>query len=162
MQITELKIKEMDSFLDFFRKSVKTQFDEYSKKAKDFLLNEEWTKERIKNSIKGNYLTYLLAFEEDRIIGYLIGGHPFGGVATAMWLAVGDDYQGKGIGRKLMNSFIAILKKKGNHKVNLDVTNKKNLGFYEKLGFTVQCLSKKDYFGLDSYRMFKDMQKPRW
>ena len=162
MQIREIKTKEIDSFLDFFRKSVKTQFNEYSKKSKDFFLKKEWTKDRIKNSIKEKIIIYLLAFDKDKIIGYLIGGYPFGGVAAVMWLAVDDDYQERGIGRKLVNSFIAISKEKGAHKVKLDVTNEKNLGFYKKLGFTVQCFSKKDYFGLDSYWMCKDIQKPNW
>jgi ribosomal protein S18 acetylase RimI-like enzyme len=162
MQIREIKTKDIDSFLDFFRKSVKTQFDEYSKNSKDFFLKKEWTKQRIKNSIKGDYIIYLLAFEKDKIVGYLIGSHSYGGVATVMWLAVDDDCQGRGIGRRLMNTFIDFLKEEGAHKVKLDVTNKENLGFYKKLGFTVQCLSKKDYFGLDSHWMYKDIQKPRW
>lgn len=162
MQIREIKTKEVDSFLDFFRKSAKTQFDEYSKKSKDFLLKKEWTKERIRNSIKGKSIIYFLAFEKNKIVGFIVGGHSFAGVATVMWLAVDDDYQHRGIGRKLMNSFIDFLKKEGAHKVNLTVTNERNIGFYKKLGFAVQCFSKKDYFGLDSYLMFKDIQKPRW
>ena len=162
IKIEKIKTKEIDLFLDFFKKSIKNQFDEYSKKSKDFFLKKEWTKERIKNSIKNNYVVFLLAFEKEEIVGYLIGGHSFGGIATVMWIAVDDNYQGKGIGKKLLKGFESIIKKEGTHKINLTVTNKNNIGFYEKLGFKIQCFSKKDYFGLDSYLMFKDIQQPKW
>lgn len=162
MEIREIKTKEIDLFLDFFKKSVKNQFDEYSKKSKDFFLKKEWTKTRIKNSIKSKIVIFLLAFDKEKIVGYLIGGHHFGGIATIMWIAVDEDYQGKGIGKKLLNNFISLLKKEGAHKINLTVTNKRNIGFYEKFGFKIQCFSEKDYFGLDSYLMYKDIQKSKW
>jgi ribosomal protein S18 acetylase RimI-like enzyme len=162
MEIREIKTKEVDSFSDFFNKSVSKQFTEYSKKARNFLIKEEWTKKRIEDAVRGNYVIFLLAFEKEKIVGYLIGGHHFGGIATVMWIAIDSDYQGKGIGRKIMNKYISLLKKEGAHKINLTVTIKDNIGFYEKLGFKVQCFNKKDYFGLDSYIMYKDIQKPKW
>lgn len=162
MEIREIKKKEIDSFLDYFKKSINNQFAEHSKKARDFLIKEEWTKEIIKSSIKENYVTFLLALEKEKIVGYLIGGRHFAGVATLMWIAVDDNYQGRGIGRGLMNKYISFSKKEGAHKINLMITVKDNIGFYEKLGFKVQCFSKKDYFGLDSYIMYKDIQKPKW
>ncbi len=162
MEIREIKTKEVDIFLDFFRKSVNNQFTEHSKKARDFFVKKEWTKKRIKESIKKNYVVLLLAFEKDKIVGYLIGSHHFGGVATIMWVAVDNNYQGRGIGRNLMNKYISLSKKEGTHKINLMVTVKDNIGFYEKLGFKTQYLSKKDCFGLDAYIMYKDIQQPKW
>jgi len=162
IKIREIKTKDVDSFLSFFRNSIKNQFDEYSKKSKDFFIKKEWTKERIINSIKRNYAIFVIAFDEEKIVGYLIGSYHFGGVTNVMWLAVHDDYQGRGIGRKLINKYIFIIKKKGAHKIYLTVTNKKNIIFYEKLGFEVQCFFKNDYFGLDSYLMSKDIQSPKW
>jgi len=162
MEIREMKIKESKSFLKFFRNSVKTQFPEYSKKSIDFLLKKEWTKKKIENSLKEKYVLYLLAFEKENIIGYLIGEPPFAGVSSVYWLAVDEKYQGKGIGTKLINKFIFLVKKKGAHKVNLSVTNKDNISFYEKLGFGNINFVKKDYFGLDTYWMYKDIQKSKW
>jgi len=162
MEIREIKTKEIDSFLEFFKKSINNQFTEYSKKSRDFFVKKEWTKERIKNAIKGNYIIFLLAFEKEKIVGYLIGGHHFGGITSVMWIAVDDNYQGRGIGSKLMNKYISLSKKEGAHKVVLTVTIRDNIGFYERLGFKVQSFSKKDYFGLDSYIMYKDIQKPKW
>lgn len=162
MKIKEIKIEDVDLFLDFFRNSVNTQFPEYSKKARDFFIKKAWTKKIIEGSIKGYYTIYILAFDKEKIVGYLIGTHHFGGVATIMWVAVDDDFQGRGIGRKLIDKFISILKKEGGHKINLTVTNKKNIGFYKKLGFEIQCFSKRDYFGLDSYSMSKEIQVPKW
>lgn len=162
MEIREIKTKEINSFSDFYKKSVNSQFTEYSKKSRDFLVKKEWTKERIKNAIKGKYIIILLAFEKEKLEGYLIGNHHFGGITSVMWLAVANEHQGRGIGRGLMNKFISLSKKEGTHKVVLTVTIKDNIGFYEKLGFKVQCFSKKDYFGLDSYVLYKDIQKPKW
>jgi len=162
MEIREIKTKEVDSFSTFFNKSINSQFTEYSKKARDFFIKKEWTKERTKNAIKGKHVIILLALDKEKIVGYLIGGHHFGGITSMMWITVDDDYQGRGIGRKLMNKFISLSKKEGAHKIVLTVTIKDNIGFYEKLGFKVQCFSKKDYFGLDSYIMYKDIQKPKW
>lgn len=162
MEIREIKTKEVFLFLDFFRKSLRSQFGEYSKKSIDFFLKKEWTEERIKKSIKSKAVIFLLAFEEDKVVGYLIGGHPFGGIASIMWLAVSDDYQGRGIGKKIMSAFISLVKKEKAHKVILSVTDRKNIGFYEKIGFRMECFIKKDYFGLDTWWMYKDIQRPEW
>ncbi|MCK9446604.1 GNAT family N-acetyltransferase [bacterium] len=162
MKIREIKIKDVDLFVDFFRNSINNQFTEYSKKARDFFIKKEWNREKIKTSIKRSYVIFILAFDKEKIIGYLIGSHHFGGIASIMWVAVADNYQGKGIGTKLIDKYISLLKKEGAHKVVLTVTIKDNIGFYEKLGFKVQYFSKKDYFGLDSYMMYKDIQKPKW
>lgn len=162
MEIREIEIKEIDDFLNFFRKSVESQFDEYSKKSKNFFLRKDWTKQRIKNSIKSKTVVYLLAFNEGRIVGYLLGDQPFGGISNVMWLAVEDECQNRGIGKQLLNNFIFFSKRRKAHKVRLAVTNKENIGFYEKMGFNMQCFVKKDLFGLDTWWMYKDIQSPKW
>ena len=162
MEIREIKIKDIDSFLKLFTESVKNQFSEYSKKSKQFFLEEEWTKKRIRDSLKGKQVVYLLALNKDVIVGYLIGTFPFAGVATIMWLAISDDCQRKGVGTKLINKFSAISKKNKAHKIDLTVTNKINLAFYKKNGFKYGCLIKKYYFGLDAYLLFKQIQEPKW
>lgn len=162
MEIREIKIKEAGRFIEFFRSSIKTQFPEYSKKSKDLLIKKEWTVEKVKESLKEKYILYVLVFDKDKIVGYLIATIPFAGISSIFWLAVDEKYQGRGIATKIINKSIALLKKKGAHKVNLSVTNKKLIPFYEKLGFQNLCFVKKDYFGLDAYWMYKDIQKPRW
>lgn len=162
MEIREMKIREVGLFVKFFNNSVNTQFPEYSKKAKELLLKKEWTDKGVESSFRDKTIFYFLALEEKKIIGYLIGTAPFAGVSSIYWLAVNKEYQGRGIGKKLVNKFISFLKKKGAHKINLSITNRKNIPFYEKLGFENIHFVKKDYFGLDTYWMYKDIQNPQW
>lgn len=63
------------------------------------------------------------------------------GIYQVKTLAVTKDYQGRGIGRYLMNEMVYELRKLGAKKV---ILNAKEPGFYERVGFTKSPMDTKD------------------
>ena len=76
-----------------------------------------------KNIVGYAFVSRLLIFSD---IGYL-------------GIGLSDDYQGKGLGKTLMNRLLILSKKRGIRKIILDVysNNKKAIGLYLKMGFKV-------------------------
>ena len=79
------------------------------------------------------------AFEGDKLIGTILGGHD-GRRGYIHHLAVHPDYQHRGIGKKLAESTLEALKSDGINKVHLFIlnSNKSGMEFWEHLGWTVR------------------------
>jgi ribosomal protein S18 acetylase RimI-like enzyme len=77
---------------------------------------------------------------------------PIGGVGDIHWLLVDKRFQGKGIGRQLVDAYIKDAKKHGAHAIHL-YSSEVNTAFYEKLGFEKVGLVRKNYWGSDDYFM---------
>jgi len=111
----------------------------------------------LKNSIKllkDNKETVLVAKEKDNTIGY-ISFKKIGNTADLGFLAVLQEYQGKGIGLALTKAIIKHAKKLRCKKITLSVNkyNLKAINLYNKLGFQVikteeKRLGKKRYVKL--------------
>ncbi len=91
-----------------------------------------------------------VAEENDTIIGFCIGALDQKD-KTKGWflnLAIGKNYQNRGIGYKLMEKLLTFFKNSGCNEVNLTVDPKNSAGIhlYEKLGFEKGKIMK-DYFG---------------
>jgi len=119
VRIREAATSDINPFWNFFVKSIKTQFPEYSLKAKNYFLQEHYTKENFKKWLKRKEKTLLIALNKKEIIGYLLASPPYGGVAFIIWLAVKTTFQKKGVGNHLLKSYEIIAKKQKAHKVYL-------------------------------------------
>ncbi|MBM7606105.1 RimJ/RimL family protein N-acetyltransferase [Metabacillus crassostreae] len=86
----------------------------------------------------------LVAILEDRVVGYLGFHHPTplktNQHVLEIDIAVDQHYQGKGIGRKLLDELMKMAKDKNIHKLALRVlsSNEGAIDFYKKCGFTEQ------------------------
>ncbi|MCE5286443.1 MAG: ribosomal protein S18-alanine N-acetyltransferase [Pelosinus sp.] len=99
-----------------------------------------WSREAFEAEIHDNELTYYLVVidtEKKQVIGY-----------AGMWIIVDEahvtniailpDYQGQGLGEKLLKSLMAKAKERGANSMTLEVrrSNSAARGLYAKLGFT--------------------------
>jgi GNAT superfamily N-acetyltransferase len=112
----------------------------------DCYLNMKWPfeKEGIKyftNAIKGRKYCVLIAWLDDKPVGYLIGvernySYRVNRVAEIDNMGVTEDYRGKGIGTLLVNEFKKWCQKRGitHIKVNTYFNYQKAINFYKKQG----------------------------
>lgn len=81
----------------------------------------------------------LVAIQDKKLIGTTIAGYD-GHRGWLYSVAVDPDYRNNGIGRKLVESAVDLLKQHGCIKVNLQVLpgNHEVTGFYEAIGFEIE------------------------
>jgi ribosomal protein S18 acetylase RimI-like enzyme len=81
---------------------------------------------------------FLVCEMDDKIIGTVMAGYE-GHRGWINYLGVLPEYQGRGLGRELMDRAEAILVEHGCAKINLQIRaiNTRVIQFYERIGFTV-------------------------
>lgn len=104
---------------------------------------------------------FLVAQEDNIIVGYIIFWIRFEDEGHIISIAVDEKYQRKGVGSKLVKTAMKIFKKYNIHKVKLEV-RVKNRGarkFYKNMGFTEKENLKKYYEDFeDAVLMNKDLE----
>jgi len=161
IKIKKSKLSDLDSFLDLFRVSVRTQFPGYSQKTKKYFLGKMFTRKNFILEIKQKKADLLLAAVGEKIVGFLLAYLPYGGISYISWLAVKESFQGKGAGTALLKEYEVIAKEKGIHKIHL-WTDKRNLKFYKRNGWTLVGMIPENYFGADDWLFYKTIQKPNY
>jgi len=80
---------------------------------------------------------FLVGILDNSLIATVMGGYE-GHRGWINYLAVHQDFQGKGYGQEIMNSVETALREMGCPKINLQIRrgNDKIASFYQKLGFT--------------------------
>jgi N-acetylglutamate synthase len=93
----------------------------------------------IEKYIERNPGTSFVAFDGDRLVGTILGGHD-GRRGYIYHLAVHPEYRKRGIGRKLAEATLAALKAEGINKVHLFIfnTNSAGIEFWKKLGWKLR------------------------
>lgn len=150
--VRAIKNSETKQLKKIFTKTLR-EFPEYSKKTLDFFSSDPYRKRMI------TLRTHIGAFVGSKLVAYLLGPEPEGGVSWIYWLAVLKNYQGRGIGTTLLGFFEKLCIKQGVHSI-LFYADKRNVGFYLSRGYKVIGLDEKSYFGPDAYIMKKLIQKP--
>jgi GNAT superfamily N-acetyltransferase len=159
-QIRKIEKNEIDIFFDVFSKCIKTQFPEYSINKIRYFLSKMWSKKEYRKCFADKARFILGAWIDRRLVGILDAKMPVGGVSRCVWLMVELDFQGQGVGKKLLDEWERIVKIKGAHSLYLDADNR-NVPFYKKVGFSKIGFWKKSWFGNDMYLFAKTIQEPR-
>ncbi len=98
----------------------------------------------------------ILAKDKEKIVGFLISHQVPGGVNVCDWLWVDESFREQGVGRSLVKFWEEnSLKEKKTHRLNVSTSNKDNLAFYQKLGFKLEGVRKKDQWKADRYLLGK-------
>lgn len=162
VEIRKVDLKSFDEFYKLFEKLVKTQFPEYSNRITDWLIKSPkgHNKERLRKEIEDNSTLVLGAYSNGLIMGFAHGTLPWGGISLVYWLAIDPKFQHKGVGTAILKEWGKITIAEGGHAIHLD-SNKRNLKFYEKLGYEVIGFDKKCYFGSSDYILTKLIQEPK-
>jgi len=103
---------------------------------------------------------FLIAEENNKIIGFLAGVLSIGNRAKILLLGVEKEHRNKGIGSLLLRRFIRNMALKGIRIIELEVdtSNKKAVSFYKKNGFVISKIVKNFYrIGDDAYLMVKHL-----
>jgi len=156
VRIRKAVTSDINPFWNFFVKSIKTQFPEYSLKAKNHFLRKAFSKRNFINWLKKKERVLLLVLSEGKVIGYLLADFPYGGVSFVTWMAIDEKFQGKGIGSLLLKEYETIAKKQKAHKISL-WTYKKNLKFYEENGYILVGNIPKSWFKADHWLFYKEI-----
>ncbi|MDO8524095.1 MAG: GNAT family N-acetyltransferase [bacterium] len=153
-------IKDLNTFWPAFAKNIKTQFPEYSIKTRKAFLEKEYPLQYIEEGLKDKRIALYLAYSKNEVAGFLYTTYICGGIGMANWLAVAKEHQGHGIATALLKMWQKDAKRLGMHKIHL-WTDKRNLDFYKKQGFTYVGKIPKSYYGADDYLFYKILQPPK-
>ncbi|WP_035284644.1 GNAT family N-acetyltransferase [Clostridium sp. LS] len=107
--------------------------------------NDKWTIEsaskRISQMINCEGFYGLVAYEEDRMVGMILGNHEYYYDAMLFQIkefCVDSRIKGSGIGSELLDEFMARLRIKGiNRIILLTLKSNQTEGFYKKHGFKI-------------------------
>lgn len=116
------------------------------------LANPHATKEKYRehvfDELKENPDLAFVAVCGNKVVGY-VQGDTRGSMTTLEDLAVAKDYQGKGIGKRLLKTELEALKKRGAKIVFAEVhyKNARAIPFYYRHGFRISGFLQ-DYFGV--------------
>jgi len=102
-------------------------------------LSDADTRYGISKYMDRNPGTSFVAFDGDKLVGTILGGHD-GRRGFIHHLAVHPDYRHQGIGRRLAEATLAALKAAGINKCHLFLlnTNQSGTEFWQKMGWTVR------------------------
>ena len=103
---------------------------------------EEYSKKIIRNA------DVFLAFDSESIVGIVVGYNNDKElkISNMSILVVLNEYQGKGIAKKLVNNFLDLAKNKKMEKVKLSTVDTRALKLYESLNFKIVREENKVYY----------------
>lgn len=162
IKIKPLTIASWGKFYSFFAGSLKKDYPAFPKKGIDNLLDYSLSKKILKKRFQQGKKKIFLARLKNKLIGYLMASIEPGGVSSLNWIAVLPKWRRQGIGKKLMAVWGEETVASGIHKLNISVTNRENIRFYQHLGFRLEGVRRADYWGKDRYLLGKVMGKYRW
>lgn len=107
---------------------------------------DHWSISAIKKELKNALARYLVAIEDDQIVGY-IGSWYIIDEAHITNVAVHKNHRGKHIGDRLMSSFIEKCEEDGIDSITLEVRQSNDIAknLYKKYGFKVGGIRKEYY-----------------
>jgi ribosomal protein S18 acetylase RimI-like enzyme len=158
IEIKQISTNQLDDFINLFVTILKTDFKKWTKESKDFWIKEQYTKEYWKNSIEKNHYPILVAFEKEKMIGYILLESIDFGVGYLSWLGVLTECRRRGIGRMLMQSIEEWCKENGLHKIELDTQDKELFPFYKRFGYIQEGTKKDSWQHLDNYMFGKVLE----
>jgi GNAT superfamily N-acetyltransferase len=112
----------------------------FKKKQKKYFIQQINSKFYFHNKI------FVIAMFESVIVGLAIATKPEGGVGTILWLIVKKSHYKKGIGTILIKKIIKEYKNNKAHKIKITTPIKKNINFYKKFSFEIECYLKKHWW----------------
>ncbi len=151
--IKELSEKDKMPLEKIYRETVLKEFFEYTLNIRKYLTSSPEKDAALKLPIK------IGAFYNQKLIGYLMAEKPYGGILFIPWLAILKEHQHKGVGKKLLKSIEKKASILGVHSIHLQ-SDKLNVPFYEKCGYTVFGFDEKGYWGTDNYLLKKPIMEP--
>ena len=159
MSIHALSSQDIDQFYPVFTSVLNTEFPGYTREVIYYLFNRIYTRDTLKFWVQRKEKIIIGAFENDSIVGFAVIDSPYGGVSFCRWLGVFKDHQRKGIGTSLIQKWEVLARESKAHKMEV-AGQPEAKKFYEKMGFDLEGMRKKSYFGIDQYLFGKILAEP--
>jgi GNAT superfamily N-acetyltransferase len=150
---------DIPQFFPFFHKSLHEQFPEYTELTRDYFTDVPYSQENMYLAMQQQSIHMFLAFHKEEVVGYFLAYRQKSGVSMAIWIAVHEDYQHKGLATRLVELWEEEAKKEGAHALQL-WTRDKNLPFYKNRGFTLVGKFPKAWYGVDINLLYRIIQEP--
>jgi len=141
MQINKMEISDIDEIIKYEEQYLGTTL------GKDYFLQ----------TIKDEYSYFLVAKENDKIVGYI--SSTLDTYAEILNFFVVSEFRGKGIGNKLLNCVIQKAQDSKCKSIYLEVNeiNENAIALYLKNGFIKDHIRKNYYKDHDAYAMIKEL-----
>lgn len=149
MEITRISNNEAQLFSDHLQRLVLETIKLPDIAIRHYL--KSWNTEKVINQL--NDYIFLLAKEENQVLGLVLGAPPEGGVGTIIWVLVDEKAQKKGVGKELFNQACNDYILKGAHKVKLTVPDEKTVEFYLKQGMITEGIHRNHWWNHDFWSM---------
>jgi N6-L-threonylcarbamoyladenine synthase len=147
------------------RVALPTDFDELVRMEKEIFADHAWSKTTFVADIEAVHTTYLVAFENNQLVGYAGLASPAGSFqADVNTIAVAENFRRKGLASELLKRLVELATKAGAEQMFLDVRadNHGAIDLYKKFGFE-QIDTRKGYYrpeGIDALVMRKGIYQP--
>lgn len=151
-QIRKVKKKSFGSFWRVFEGMILSEaFGHFPERARRYFLKEKYSRPVLRDWCRRKDRLVLGAWLGEEIVGFLVAGMDHGGVSFMNWIGVLPEFQGKALGKALVEKWQEIVKKRACHKLVVHTAEKENLGFYQNLGFKLEGTRPNDRYGLTFY-----------
>ncbi len=157
IEIVLLKKERAKELFDLYRKTVESDFKEWTEESKNKWLEKDYSPDYWRKLLTEGKLPVFAAFDGDNMIGYVTLEGIIFGVAYLGWIGVLKKYQGKGVGRKLMQSMESWCKKEGLHKIELETQIVDLINFFKKQGYVLEGTRKNSWQHLDNYMFGREL-----
>lgn len=130
--ITDIRLPHVYHLRKLFREAVALDFNYFPMSYREQVLKEN---SLLRMAVAcGRLDRFMLgAFEESRLVGFVIGNLPANRIGQIHWLYVASDARETGIGGQLINALLERFSRSGASKVSLITHNYQD--YYKKLGF---------------------------
>lgn len=143
MKVHKLKKQDTKDFIILFRTILGESFEYRSKDSKEKIL-KNWTQRKITRRLERDDYLIIVAEENNQIFGYLVAIIK-GDTSFVRWMGVKKDFQGRGIGTKLIKFWENWAKRKEVKMLRLSTYLSKNVSIYQGLGFEKRDIDKTKY-----------------
>ncbi len=161
MEIRSIREEDLKEFQRVFTKILRVCFLEYPPQVIDFFVGEDFDNAFLKKKIENWDYVVLLAFDEGKLVGFLVMEKLYGGVSFCTWLGVEPEKQGRGIGSALLKAWEETILEVGGHKLMLIAPSQEARQFYRRRGFKEEGFEEKSWFGLDYWIFGKLISQPK-
>lgn len=156
MVVTDLNSDNIEQFYQLFCQLMKEGYDNFSPALQKHFIEKDYPLKNWYYWMEKDLRKVLLAWEDELLVGFLVGDHSYGGVAFITWLGVVSDYRGKGIGSSLLLHYQEYVEGRHAHLLEL-YTFPKVKAFYEKHGFKQVGMREQGYYGRKNVIMDKKL-----
>jgi ribosomal protein S18 acetylase RimI-like enzyme len=155
--IKPLQSTQVNDFFNLFKTICTTDFKKWNKESKKLWFEETYTPEYWKDNIENRGFPVFVAYDKEKMVGYIMIEAIDYGVAYLGWMGVLEDYREQGIGSLLIEELENWCRDNDIHKIELDTQEEYLKIFYEKNGFNFEGTKKNSWQHLDNYMFGKEL-----